>query len=72
MLTLRLWQRADELDLYKKIGGDGSDPSTLTSFGNMIQKTSKPRAEAKNMTPYHQILNNYLIALPLDKCRVLV
>ena len=33
MLTLRLWQRADELDLYKKVGGDGTNNTTERLIG---------------------------------------
>lgn len=33
MLTLRLWQRADELDLYKKVGGDGTNNTTERVIG---------------------------------------
>jgi len=32
-LTLRLWQRADELDLYKKVGGDGTNNTTERLIG---------------------------------------
>jgi len=33
MLTLRLWQRADELALYKKVGGDGTNNTTERLIG---------------------------------------
>jgi len=33
MLILRLWQRADELDLYKKVGGDGTNNTTERLIG---------------------------------------
>ncbi len=33
MLTLRLWQRADELDLYKKVGGNGTNNTTERLIG---------------------------------------
>jgi len=33
MLTLRLWQRADELVLYKKVGGDGTNNTTERLIG---------------------------------------
>lgn len=33
MLTLRLWQRADELDLYKRVGGNGTNNTTERLIG---------------------------------------
>ncbi len=56
MLTLRLWQRADELDLYKKAGGDGTNNTT----GRLIGLCGKIRYKQMSGFKSKESLNRFL------------
>ncbi|TET65711.1 MAG: hypothetical protein E3J56_15375 [Candidatus Aminicenantes bacterium] len=62
MLTLRLWQRADELDLYKKVGGDGTNNTTERLIGLCGKIRYKQMRGFKNKESLNRFLkvNAYL------------